>query len=149
MQDKSKNDPNFVLSVEDIKEWEKSNGNIIPEESVVLINFGWASRYDDKKLYFGSDNPSQFNFPRLGKEAAEFLITRRISAVGTDTASLDGSNGDTQHAVHKILAGANVYRLHNLALNNTKLPSKGFQLIAFPLKLDNAPGAPARVVALY
>lgn len=66
--------------------------------------------------------------------------------VGVDTPSVDVGHSST-FDVHRILTGANVYLLENVALNNTYLPARGFQLVVMPMKLTHGTGAPARIIA--
>jgi kynurenine formamidase len=66
--------------------------------------------------------------------------------VGIDTASLDhGPSRDFR--AHRILNGAGVYGLENLAGLN-RLPATGATLLALPMKIRGGSGGPARVIAL-
>ena len=49
--------------------------------------------------------------------------------------------------MHQIFNGANVYGLENVA-NMDQLPEKGALLIALPIKIENGPGGPVRIIAL-
>nr|KAG5691119.1 hypothetical protein BaRGS_030927 [Batillaria attramentaria] len=40
-------DPDYQLGTEELLAWEKENGQI-PEQSVVLVHFGWDNRWPDK-----------------------------------------------------------------------------------------------------
>ena len=141
--------PDYTLTVEDIQQWEKKNGNI-PAESIVLLRTGWGKFWPDKKKYLGDDKPgdaSNLHFPAFSKEAAEFLAKqRKIKGAGLDTASLDpGTSKD--FIVHQIFNGANIYGLENVA-NLEQVPTKGAVLIALPMKIEEGTGGPVRIIAL-
>lgn len=141
--------PDYTLTVDDIRDWEKRNGTI-PPESIVLLRTGWGKYWPDKKKYLGSDKPgdaSNLHFPGFSKEAAEFMVQqRKIKGAGLDTASLDPGNSK-DFIAHQIFNGANVYGLENVA-NLEQLPEKGAILIALPMKIENGTGGPVRIVAL-
>ncbi len=141
--------PDYLLSVADIKSWERRHGRI-RDGSVVLVRSGWGRFWPDKKNYLGSDAPgdtANLHFPGISREAAEFLAReRRIDGVGIDTASLDfGQSRD--FIAHRILNGANIYGLENVA-NLERLPAVGATLIALPMKIRGGSGGPVRIIAL-
>jgi len=43
----------FVLTADHLKAWETVNGRM-PYRSVILINFGWAHMFDDRRLYYNN-----------------------------------------------------------------------------------------------
>jgi kynurenine formamidase len=49
---------------------------------IVVIVTGWHAKYADSQEYFG-------HAPGLAKDAAEWLIARRVKLVGIDTAAID------------------------------------------------------------
>src|SRR5215470_11713915 len=129
-------DPDYRLSVEDLRIWEKKHGPI-PSGSIVLLRTGWGKRWPDRKRYFGDDTPqdaSHLHFPSYGKEAAELLVReRKVGALGIDTASIDyGPSQD--FVVHRIALPAQVPGLENLA-NLDQLPETGAWVIALPMKI--------------
>lgn len=142
-------DPDYVLQVEDIENWEAKNG-IIPESAIVLLRTGWETRWHDRKAYLGDDTPgdaSNLHFPSFGADAAEYLVKQRqVAGIGVDTASIDNGPSKT-FMVHRVTAAANVYGLENLT-NLAKLPPTGATVIALPMKIAGGSGAPVRVVAV-
>ncbi|RZF48664.1 hypothetical protein LSTR_LSTR010754 [Laodelphax striatellus] len=136
----------FTLQSYHLEEWVQINGNIT-KATVMLINFGWASKWTNKTLYFGYSR-YQCHFPIISKGAAEWIAKNgNIVGVGVDTASVDyGPNGD--YKVHKVLSRANIYNLENVNLNNVDLPARGFNLIIMPMKLSEGVAAPCRIIAI-
>jgi kynurenine formamidase len=142
-------DPDYRLSLEDVRSWEKAHGKI-PAGAIVLLRTGWGARWPDRKRYLGDDTPgdaSRLHFPSYGKESAEYLIhERHVGALGLDTASIDhGPSKD--FIVHRIASAAGVPGLENLA-NLDQVPVTGAWIIALPMKIAGGSGGPLRVVAL-
>jgi len=146
---KAEADPDYRLSGEDLRTWERQHGNV-PSGAIVLLRTGWARRWPDRKRYLGDDTPgdaSKLHFPSYGKEAAEQLVRqRRVGALGVDTASIDhGPSRD--FIVHQITSAAGVPGLENLA-NLDQVPAVGAWVIALPMKIAGGSGGPLRAVAL-
>lgn len=142
-------DPDYRLSLADVREWEKRNG-AVPSGAIVLLETGWSARWPDAKAYLGDDTPgdaSKLRFPSYGKDAAEYLVReRKVGALGVDTASIDyGASKD--FIVHQIANGANVPGLENVT-DLDQLPERGAWVIALPMKIGGGSGGPVRVVAL-
>jgi len=142
-------DPDYRLTVADVKEWEGRHGAIAPG-AIVLLETGWSTRWPDKKTYLGDDTPgdaTKLHFPSYGKEAAEYLVReRKAGALGVDTASIDyGASRD--FIVHQIANVANVPGLENVA-HLDALPESGAWVVALPMKIAGGSGGPLRIVAL-
>jgi kynurenine formamidase len=146
---KAAGNPDYRLTLDDVKGWEKAHGAIAPG-TIVLLRTGWSRRWPDKKAYLGDDTPgdaSKLHFPSYGAEAARYLVSeRRVGAIGVDTASIDyGASRDFQ--VHQIAAAANVPGLENVAALD-QLPETGAWVVALPMKIAGGSGGPLRIVAL-
>lgn len=142
-------DPDYRLTLADVKDWERRHGTIA-SGTIVLVQTGWSARWPDKKTYLGDDTPgdtTKLHFPSYGKEAAEYLVReRRVGALGVDTASIDyGASKD--FIVHQIANGANVPGLENVARLD-ELPESGAWVVALPMKIAGGSGGPLRIVAL-
>ena len=89
---KASADPDYRLSMDDVRSWEKRHGTI-PSGAIVLLRTGWAKRWPDRKQYLGDDTPgdaSKLHFPSFGKESAEYLVGQRhVGVLGLDTASIE------------------------------------------------------------
>ena len=146
------NDPDYLISIEDLTNWEAREGMEIPDGSILLLQTGFGSFYPDKEKYLGTANRGpeaikDLHFPGLSPEAAEWLVNNRnISAVGLDTPSIDYGQS-TDFRSHVILMTDNIPAFENVA-NLDQLPSKGFQVIALPMKIKDGSGAPLRIIAI-
>ncbi|XP_014275456.1 kynurenine formamidase [Halyomorpha halys] len=131
----------YKLPAEELEKWECENGPF-PNNAVLLISFGWGSRYNNKTDYFGPRN--KFCFPGLSKEASEWITkSKKIVGVGLDTPSIDqGLNVDA----HIELTSKNLYIMENVDFKRP-LP-KIFTIIVLPMKIRNGTGGPCRIVAI-
>jgi kynurenine formamidase len=141
----SAKDADYLLSRTKIEAWEKEHGRI-PEGAIVLLRTGWASRWPDVKKYRNQDAQGKMHFPGYSAEAAKLLIERKVNGLGCDTLSIDYGASD-EFAVHRLVLGAGLYQLENLA-NLSDVPETGAFLVVAPIKLEGGSGGPARVFAL-
>lgn len=138
----------YAVTVADIHNFEKKY-RPLNEQDIVLFYTGWGKYWPNKKQYMGSDtfgDTENLHFPGLSKEAAEYLVKRKVKGIGLDTASLDPGNSKDFWA-HRTLLGANLYGVENLA-NLELLPPLGTTLIVAPMKIKGGSGGPTRVFAL-
>ncbi|HWZ84592.1 MAG TPA: cyclase family protein [Thermoanaerobaculia bacterium] len=142
-------DPDYRLTLEDVRTWEKRNGPIA-SGTIVLLETGWSTRWPDKKAYLGDDTPgdaSKLHFPSYGRQAAEYLVReRKVGALGVDTASID-YGASTDFSVHQVANGAGVPGLENVT-GLDALPESGAWVVALPMKIAGGSGGPLRIVAL-
>lgn len=149
---KAMQNPDYLISIEDLEAWEEKENLTIPEGSIVLLQTGFSTFYPDRVKYLGTDQRGEaavslLHFPGLSPEAAEWLVqNRNIKAIGIDTPSIDyGQSSDFKS--HVILLSENISAFENLT-NLDKLPSKDFKVIALPMKIKGGSGAPLRIVAI-
>lgn len=146
------NNRDYLLTIEDIKQWETKYG-IIPDNAWVLMYTGIDTKfYPDKEKVLGitktgKDALPELSFPGFSVQTAEFLLNERnIKGIGLDTPSIDyGKSKDFK--VHRICFAANKLAIENIA-NLDKLPVKGAILYAIPMLIKDGTGAPARVFAV-
>jgi len=138
-------DPDYQLSAKDVFAWEQKHGSI-PAASIVILRTGWAARWPDVARYRNQDANGKMHFPGYSVEAAQLLLERKASGLGCDTLSIDPGNSP-DFPVHRLVLGAGVYQLENLA-DASGLPEAGAFLIAAPIKLEGGSGGAVRVFAL-
>lgn len=110
----------------------------LKECQIVVFKSGW-SRYYGTPAYFE-------NYPVLSEEAALYLMSLEIKGIGIDAPSIDVVETEI-YPIHQIVLGSDKYVLENLT-NLESVTADKVQLIALPLKLKEADGAPVRVVAV-
>ena len=145
----AQNNPDYLISVEDLTNWETQNEYQIPEGSIVLLQTGFAKYYPNKEQYLGTTERGDhaialLHFPGLSPEAAQWLVdNRNIKAIGIDTPSIDYGQSQLFKS-HVILLSENIPAFENLT-NLDKLPNTAFDIIALPMKIKGGTGAPLRM----
>jgi kynurenine formamidase len=150
---KCENDRDYLLSVDDITDWEEQNGQI-PDGAWVIMYTGIDTKfYPDKLKVLGTEKIGEealpeLSFPGYSPESIEFLVNERnLTGIAIDTPSIDyGKSKDFR--VHQILFAADKLALENIA-NLDKLPVKGATLYVIPMLIKDGTGAPARVFAIH
>jgi kynurenine formamidase len=151
VRDATRADRDHQISVGDFRAWEHLHG-AIPAGAIVLLRTGFSEYWPDRRRYLGTDERgtdavAKLHFPGLLPQAAEWLAdTRKIHAVGIDTASIDHGQS-TLFESHVALFRRGVPAFENVA-NLDRLPAKGFTVIALPMKIAGGSGGPLRIVAL-
>lgn len=139
--------PDALLEPVDVERFEAERGAIEPG-TIVLVRTGWADRWPDRKRYLGDDKPgdaSRLHFPGISRAAADLLVTRRVAAVGIDTASID-HGPSTDFVAHQVLMGADIPAFENVS-SLAEVPPRGAVVIALPMKIRGGSGGPLRIVA--
>lgn len=142
----------YMLTVADLRDWEKRHGRI-PKGAWVVMYAGHGTRsYPDPVAVLGTDRRGPeaiplLSFPGFSPEAATFLVKERsITGITLDTPNIDrGKSAD--FPVHQIVCGADKIALANLAAAD-RLPAKGATRWAVPIPIRGGSGAPARVFAI-
>ena len=140
----------YQVSIQDIMNWENEHGQI-PENSIVLFQTGYGQYWPEPLKYLGTDKrgaegEAALHFPGLAPAAAEWLMqNRKIKAVGIDTASIDYGQSKV-YGSHVALMKQDIPAFENVA-NINKVPVKGAQIIALPMKIKGGSGGPLRIIA--
>ena len=150
VSNKTKNNPDYLITVKDAELWEIANGTI-PDDAIVLFKTGWGKFYPDAEKYLGTKAKgdsavANLHFPSISPELATWMVkNRKIKAVGVDVASVDyGQSKDFK--THQILYEQNIIGFENVA-NMDALPAKGTFIIALPMKIKGGTGGPLRMIA--
>lgn len=137
---------NFALLPEHLEDWVNTHGSF-PKGVILLINFGWWTRYDDRLAYFGNLT-MPYCFPGISEAAAKWIVQYGgIHGVALDTPSLDLGNSNTYPA-HVTLLQSNIFGIENIHFNKTHLKGVSFKVIALPMKITGGSGAPCRVIVI-
>ena len=138
--------PDYRLTISDIKDWEKANGEI-KAGSLVILFTGWQDRWGDSAKFLGVDATGVLHFPGFGTDAAKFLMnSRKATGLGIDTHGVDPGT-DTTFSVNRLVFENEGVVLECLA-NLDKLPPAGATVVIGALKLQGGSGSPVAVTAL-
>ena len=144
----SARNPNHLLTLEDIREWEKQHGRI-PAGAWVLLRTDWSKRTDPKDYINLKENGP--HTPGLAKEASAFLAEERdVLGLGVETVGTDAGQAatfDPPFPNHYLMHGSGKFGLAGLS-NLDQLPPTGAIVIAAPLKIVGGSGSPLRVIAI-
>ena len=144
---RAERDPNTMLTVDDLRRFERRHGRI-PEGALVCMDSGWAAKVRDTRAFKGGDAFPNYNFPGYSLDAAMWLVERReVTAIGVDTLSLDPGNSST-FPVHVNFLATDHYGLENLA-NLDKIPPRGAFAYVGLIPWEEGSGGPCRVIASW
>jgi kynurenine formamidase len=142
-------DPDFLLEVDHIKEWERQHG-ALPAGGWLLYRTGWDTRSGDQERFLNT-NETGPHTPGVSVECARWLAEEApVIGFGVETVGTDAGTAhsfDPPFPCHSSLLGAGKYgltQLQNLAL----LPPQGAMVIVLPLPITGGSGSPCRALAL-
>ncbi len=144
--------PDFLLTVPQLEDWERRHGRI-PPRAWVLLRTGW-SRRKDAAAFLGMTTPERGEGPHspgFDAEASRVLAhDRDVLGVGVETIGTDAGQAGgfaPPFPNHAIMHGAGKFGLASLCRLD-ELPPTGAIVIAAPLKIVNGSGSPLRVIAI-
>ena len=140
-------DPDFLLTVGRLEQWESRHGRI-PRNAWVLLRTGWSKREGAAFINAGGDGPHSPGFDAA--TSGVLAVDRDVLGVGVETIGTDAGQAGTFNPPfpnHTTMHGAGKFGLASLC-NLDQLPPTGAIVIAAPLKIVNGSGSPLRVIAL-
>ncbi|MBC2642610.1 MULTISPECIES: cyclase family protein [unclassified Rhodococcus (in: high G+C Gram-positive bacteria)] len=147
--DRVAQNPDFLLDVTDIEEWQRTHG-AFPAGGWLLYRTGWSVRSGSSDDFLNAD-ASGPHTPGFTAECARWLAEETdLVGVGVETVGTDAGQAtalDPAFPCHHHLLGAGKLGLTQLQ-NLDHLPATGFALAVLPLPIVGGSGSPARVVAL-
>ncbi len=140
--------PNYLLTLEQVREWEEQYGRIL-SGAWVLLRTDWSKREDANDYINLKENGP--HTPGLAKETSAFLAQERdVLGVGAETVGTDAGQAatfDPPFPNHYIMHGSGKFGLAGLS-NLDQLPPTGAIVVAAPLKIVGGSGSPLRVIAI-
>src|SRR5918912_2688752 len=133
---KIKKNANEMITSDDIAHNKKYK---IKEKDTVVFSTGWEKQINQKDNYIR-------NNPGLSKDAAEYLVEKKVNAIGIDCPSID-IGIDSGLIAHKKLLSNGILVIENLC-NLYKFTNGKFTLLVTPLKLAGASGSPIRAIGI-
>ncbi len=141
--------PDFLLEVEHVRQWEAAHGPL-PEGGWLLLRTGWDVRSGSQEAFLNADETGPHT-PGISVEAAKWLAEEApVIGVGVETVGTDAGTAhsfDPAFPCHSYVLGAGKYGLTQLQ-NLARLPATGAVVLAGPLPIVSGSGSPARVLAL-
>lgn len=138
--------PGQFMTLEHFKQLEKEDGFEIEEGDVVLLQYGWHKYYfpdttDKEKFEWYSKNQ-----PGLNDEAMEYLVSKKIKAIGADDSAcagpfLDGKPFNFKD--HKVYFHPNNIPIMEGFGDMTPAPAEGL-FVAITMPISKGSGSPVR-----
>jgi kynurenine formamidase len=147
---KAARNPDYVLTLDDVKAWEARNGPV-PEHAFVAMRTDWAKRWAGGDAAMANkDRKGVSHYPGWSLPVLQYLyLTRHITASGHETTDTDpgfrASKDD--FSLESWILHHDHYQIESLA-NLDKVPESGaIAVVTFP-KPHGGSGFPARVIAI-
>ncbi len=139
-------DPDHVLTVAEIADWERRHGKIAAGSTVLLLT-GWRRYWDEPERFINLGDDGLMHTPGFAPEAVSFVFDERgATGIGTDTHGVDaGRDPDLEASRAALSKPALVLECLN---NLDRLPATGATLVIGRLPLVGGSGSPACVLAL-
>lgn len=141
--------PDYTITMEDVRLWEKKYGKI-PVGAFVAMRTDWSKRWPDMAAMQNKDADGIAHYPGWSMDVLKYLYeVRKITASGHEPTDTDPgvatSAGD--YSLEAYILGTNHYQIE-LLTNLDKVPQYGaLVIVAFP-KPEAGSGFPARVFAI-
>jgi kynurenine formamidase len=142
-------DPNYTLSLERVKKWEKDHGPI-PAGAFVALRTDWSKRWPNAAELENKDAEGVAHYPGWSKEALTYLYEdRKITASGHETTDTDPGIATSRedYSLETYILSTNHYQIE-LLTNLDQVPEAGAIVIATFPKPKGGSGFPARVFAI-
>jgi kynurenine formamidase len=141
--------PDYMLSIDDIQEWE-SQYDEIPKGSFVAMRTDWGHRWPNNNAIQNYDTEGIAHWPGWSLEVLQFLFTKKsITAIGHETIGTDGGikTSEANFEGQRWLSQQDHFQVE-LLTNLDKLSCTGsIIIIGFP-KLKGGSGFPVRAYAI-
>ncbi len=149
VHEKVARNPDYVLTLEDVRAWEKRHGRI-PKGAFVAMRTDWSKRWPDDAALANRDAQGVYHYPGWSKEVLKLLYEERgITASGHETTDTDPGLATTKddYSLESYILGLNHYQIELLANLDQVPEAGGVVIVSFPKPKDGS-GFPARVIAI-
>lgn len=149
VHEKVSKNSDYVITMEDVRHWEKQHGPI-PEGAFVAMRSDWCRRWPDMEAMQNKDAYGVAHYPGWSMEVLKYLYEdRKITASGHETTDTDPgiATSRNDYSLETYILQQNHYQIE-LLTNLSEVPEAGALIVAaFPKPLGGS-GFPARVFAI-
>lgn len=141
--------PDYVLGVADVADWEKRHGRI-PAGAFVAMRTDWSKRWPDDAALANKDAAGIAHYPGWSLPVLKLLYEERhITASGHETTDTDPglATSKDDYSLESYILKTNHYQIELLA-NLDQVPEAGGLVMVTWAKPQGGVGFPARVVAI-
>ncbi len=148
--DKVAEDPEYAVTVDDIKEYEAKYGEI-PEGAFVALRTDWYKKWPDMDAVSGLDEEGGEHFPGWSMEPLKYIYeVRKAAASGHETLDTDASKEAAKAedlACERYILKSGKLQVEMMKNLDKVAPAGAVILVAYP-NIEGATGLPARIYAL-
>jgi kynurenine formamidase len=141
--------PDYTITMEDVKAWEAKHGPI-PEGAFVAMRTDWSKRWPNAAAMANKDAKGVDHYPGWSLPVLKYLYEqRKITASGHEPSDTDPgvATSKDDYSLETYILKQNRYQIE-LLTNLDKVPEAGaLVVVSFP-KPKNGSGFPARVFAI-
>lgn len=141
--------PDTVVSMDDVRDWERRHGPI-PEGAFVALRTDWSKRWPSQAALQNVDAHGVAHYPGWSAPVLHYLYEQRhITASGHETTDTDPGSATTHddYALESYVLGTGHFQIE-LLTHLDQVPEAGaLVMVSFPKPKDGS-GFPARVVAI-
>lgn len=149
VHDKVAADPDYTITMDDVRAWEARYG-AIPASAFVAMRTDWSKRWPDAKAMRNADAKGVAHYPGWSLPVLKYLYEERgIAASGHETTDTDPglATSKDDYSLEAYILGRDHYQIELLA-NLDQVPEAGAIVVAAFPKPDKGSGFPARVFAI-
>ncbi|HPJ96099.1 MAG TPA: cyclase family protein [Syntrophales bacterium] len=149
VHEKAARNPDYTITLDDVREWERRDGPI-PGGAFVAMRTDWSKRWPDPKAMANADEKGIAHYPGWSLPVLKYLYEeRKIAASGHETTDTDPgiATSKDDYILETYVLKQNRYQIELLA-NLDQVPQAGaLVVVTFPKPKDGS-GFPARVFAI-
>ena len=141
--------PDYVLSLADVADWERRHGRN-PRGAFVAMRTDWSKRWPDDAALANRDAAGVDHYPGWSLAVLKLLYEERgITASGHETTDTDPGLQTTKddYSLESYILGQNHYQIELLANLDQVPEAGGIIMVSFP-KPAGGSGFPARAIAI-
>lgn len=146
---KARANPDYQITMDDVRAWEKKYGPI-PAHAFVAMRTDWSKKWPDAEKMRNADDKGIAHYPGWSKEVLKYLYEDRgITASGHETTDTDPgvSTSKDDYSLETYILSQDKYQIE-LLTNLDQVPEYGaMAVVTFP-KPKKGSGFPARVFAI-
>jgi arylformamidase len=111
----------------------------IAEDDIIVCYTGCSEHWGDESV--------RRNYTYLTGDAAEYLVSKKVRAVGIDFLSVEKFKAP-EPVAHKTLLGKGIFIIESLSSASKQFVGKRVLMICMPIKLQKGDGAPSRIIGV-
>lgn len=149
VHEKVAKNPDYTITMDDVKAWEAKHGEI-PEGAFVAMRTDWSKRWPNAAAMRNQDAQGIAHYPGWSLDVLKYLYEqRKITASGHETTDTDPgiATSKDDYSLETYILKQNHYQIE-LLTNLDKVPEAGALIVVSFPKPKNGSGFPARVFAI-